>query len=161
MVILWGDHGWHLGNDRKWGKHTLFERSLKSSLIIKLPGKQNKIKEINSIVETVDIYPTIMEFCSITPPYKLDGESLLKVMDSTKTNKKNIAYSFWKDGISIRTEKYRLTKFFRKEEPKIELYDHLLDSEENKNIAHVNTKLIDSLMPTLMKSIPKFYEVAN
>ena len=161
MVILWGDHGWHLGNDRKWGKHTLFERSLKSALIKKLPGKQNKNKEINSIVETVDIYPTLMEFCSITPPYKLDGESLLKVMDSTKTNKKNIAYSFWKDGISIRTEKYRLTKFFRKEEPKIELYDHLLDFEENKNIALVNTKLIDSLMPTLMKSIPKFYEVAN
>ena len=47
MVIIWGDHGWHLGNDRKWGKHTLFERSLKSTLIIKLPGKQNKIKEIN------------------------------------------------------------------------------------------------------------------
>ena len=161
MVILWGDHGWHLGNDRKWGKHTLFERSLKSVLIIKLPGKQNKNKEINSIVETVDIYPTLMEFCSITPPYKLDGESLLKHMNSVKTNKKNIAYSYWKDGISIRTEKYRLTKFFRKEEPKIELYDHLLDSEENNNIAFVNKKLIDSLMPTLMKSIPKFYQVAN
>ena len=161
MVILWGDHGWHLGNDRKWGKHTLFERSLKSALIIKLPGKQNKNKKINSIVETVDIYPTLMEFCSITPPYKLDGESLLKHMNSVNTNKKNIAYSYWKDGISIRTEKYRLTKFFRKEEPKIELYDHLLDSEENNNIAFVNKKLIDSLMPTLMKSIPKFYQVAN
>ena len=161
MVIIWGDHGWHLGNDRKWGKHTLFERSLKSVLIIKLPGKQNKIKEIDSIVETVDIYPTLMEFCSITPPYKLDGESLLKHMISKKTNKKNIAYSYWKEGISIRTEKYRLTKFFRKEEPRIELYDHLLDSEENKNIALLNKRLIDSLMPTLMKSIPKFYEIAK
>ena len=161
MVIIWGDHGWHLGNDRKWGKHTLFDRSLKSVLIIKLPGKQNKIKEIDSIVETVDIYPTLMEFCSITPPYKLDGESLLKHMISKKTNKKNIAYSYWKEGISIRTEKYRLTKFFRKEEPRIELYDHLLDSEENKNIALLNKRLIDSLMPTLMKSIPKFYEIAK
>ena len=160
MVILWGDHGWHLGNDRKWGKHTLFERSLKSALIIKLPGKQNKNKEINSIVETVDIYPTVMEFCSITPPYKLDGEGLLKQMNSVQTNKKNIAYSYWKDGVSMRTERYRFTKFFREEEPKIELYDHLLDSEENKNIALENKKLIDSLMPTLAKSIPKFYEVA-
>ena len=138
----------------------MFERSLKSALIIKLPGKQNKNKEINSIVETVDIYPTLMEFCSITPPYKLDGESLLKHMNSVKTNKKNIAYSYWKDGISIRTEKYRLTKFFRKEEPKIELYDHLLDSDENKNIAFVDKKLTDSLLLTLMKSIPKFYQVA-
>ena len=78
-------------------------------------------------------------------------------MNSINTNKKNIAYSYWKDGISIRTEKYRLTKFFRKKE----LYDHLLDSDENNNIAFVNKKLIDSLMPTLMKSIPKFYDVAN
>jgi len=60
----------------------------------------------------------------------------------------------------MRTERYRFTKFFREEEPKIELYDHLIDSEENKNIALENKKLIDSLMPTLAKSIPKFYEVA-
>ena len=91
----------------------------------------------------------------------MDGESLLSHMNSIKTNKKNIAYSYWKDGISMRTEKYRLTKFFRKEEPKIELYDHLLDSDENKNIAFVNKKLTDSLLLTLMKSIPKFYQVAN
>ena len=70
-----------------------------------------------------------MEFCSITPPYKLDGESLLKHMISKKTNKKNIAYSYWKEGISIRTEKYRLTKFFRKEEPRIELLQVTYDSE--------------------------------
>ena len=158
MVIIWGDHGWHLGNDRKWGKHTLFERSLKSALIIKLPGKVNKIKKVNSIVETVDIYPTIMEFCSITPPYKLDGESLLMKIKNGEKRKKNIAYSYWKDGISLRTNKYRLTKFFREEEPKIELYNHLLDSNENENIAHLNHELVDSLMPTLMKSIPKFYE---
>ena len=88
MVIIWGDHGWHLGNDRKWGKHTLFERSLKSALIIKLPGKVNKIKKVNSIVETVDIYPTIMEFCSITPPYKLDGESLLMKIKNGEKKKK-------------------------------------------------------------------------
>ena len=75
-----------------------------------------------------------------------------------KKEKKNIAYSYWKDGISLRTNKYRLTKFFREEEPKIELYDHLLDSNENENIAHLNQELVDSLMPTLMKSIPKFYE---
>ena len=126
----------------------------------KHPGKQIKNQEINSIGETVRRYPTVMEVGSITPPYKLDGESLLKQMNSVQTNKKNIAYSYWKDGVSMRTERYRFTKFFREEEPKIELYDHLIDSEENKNIALENKKLIDSLMPTLAKSIPKFYEVA-
>ena len=55
IVVLWGDHGWHLGNDRKWGKHSLFERSLKSALIVKIPGVNHASKEINTIVETVDL----------------------------------------------------------------------------------------------------------
>ena len=63
MIVLWGDHGWHLGNDRKWGKLTLFERSLKSALIIKLPGDRHSKREINTVVESVDLYPTIMEYC--------------------------------------------------------------------------------------------------
>ena len=99
-----------------------------------------------------------MDFCSITPPYKLDGESLLMKITKSEKRKKNIAYSYWKDGISLRTDKYRLTRFFRHEEPKIELYNHLYDSSENENIAHLNQEVVDSLMPTLMKSIPKFYE---
>lgn len=77
MIILWGDHGWHLGNDLKWGKHSLFEKALKSALIVKLPGNANIQNEVRAIVETVDLYPTILEFCGIAPPYKLDGESLM------------------------------------------------------------------------------------
>ena len=49
IVVLWGDHGWHLGNDRKWGKHTLFDRSLKSALIIKLPGVNHASKVIRGL----------------------------------------------------------------------------------------------------------------
>ena len=62
LIVLWGDHGWHLGNDRKWGKHSLFERSLKSALIVKLPGVNHASKEIKTIVETVDLYPTLLDF---------------------------------------------------------------------------------------------------
>ena len=157
IVVLWGDHGWHLGNDRKWGKHTLFDRSLKSALIIKLPGVNHASKEINTIVETVDIYPTLLEFCGLVKPYELDGRSLVELIETGKSNYQNRAFGFWKNGLSMKTDRYRLTKFFREEEPKIELYDHLLDPEENVNIAFDRHKIIDSLMPFLENATPKFY----
>jgi arylsulfatase A-like enzyme len=157
MIILWGDHGWHLGNDRKWGKHSLFERSLKSVLVVKLPGRQKSSKEIKTIVESVDLYPTLLDFCGIERPYELDGESLLRYIQLGKTDKHTRAFGFWKDGVSLRTGSYRLTKFFRKEEPKIELFDHLIDPQENFNIAVDNHKIVDSLMPLLEEKIPLFY----
>lgn len=157
IVVLWGDHGWHLGNDRKWGKHTLFDRSLKSALIVKLPGVNHASKEINTIVETVDIYPTLLEFCGLVKPYELDGRSLVELIETGKSNHQNRAFGFWKNGLSMKTDRYRLTKFFREEEPKIELYDHLLDPEENINIAFDRHKILDSLMPFLENATPKFY----
>mgnify|MGYP005760019121 FL=1 len=157
MIVLWGDHGWHLGNDRKWGKHTLFERSLKSALIIKLPGDRHYKSEINTVVESVDLYPTIMDYCGIDPPYNLDGESLLELIESDHAVRKNHAYGFWKNGVTVRSDRYRLTKFFREEEPMIELYDHLNDPDENINIAADNKKIIQSLMPLLNEKVPKFY----
>ena len=157
IVVLWGDHGWHLGNDRKWGKHSLFERSLKSALIVKLPGVNHASKKINTIVETVDLYPTLLDFCGIAKPYELDGKSLVELIQNGKSNHKNRAFGFWKNGVSLKTDRYRLTKFFREEEPKIELYDHLLDPEENINIAFDHQKTVDSLMPVLEKVTPEFY----
>jgi arylsulfatase A-like enzyme len=156
-VVLWGDHGWHLGNDRKWGKHSLFERSLKSALIVKLPGLNHASKEINTIVETVDLYPTLLDFCGIGQPHALDGKSLLGLIQSGKSDSHKRAIGFWRDGISIRTDRYRLTKFFRDEEPKIELYNHLMDPEENRNIAADQPKIVDSLMPVLDQATPEFY----
>ena len=157
IVVLWGDHGWHLGNDRKWGKHSLFERSLKSALIVKIPGVNHASKEINTIVETVDLYPTLLDFCGIAKPYELDGKSLVELIQTGKSNHPNQAFGFWKNGVSLKTDRYRLTKFFREEEPKIELYDHLLDPKENINIAFEHQKIVDSLMPVLEKVTPEFY----
>ena len=157
IIFLWGDHGWHLGNDRKWGKHTLFERSLKSVLIIKVPGIKTVQKKINTIVETVDIYPTLMELCGLKNPYELDGESLLSLLQNKQIVKNQKAFSFWEEGVSMRTDHYRLTQFYRNESPKIELYDHRNDPEENINIAAKKMKLVDSLLPFIAKIKPNFY----
>ena len=157
MIILWGDHGWHLGNDLKWGKHSLFERALKSALIVKLPGNANIQNEVRAIVETVDLYPTILEFCGIAPPYKLDGESLMNLMKSNSSVSKSKAFGYFNNGISLRTDRYRLTKFYRNEKPNLELYDHSNDPEENQNIAEQNEEIVKSLLPLLDEVTPNFY----
>ena len=158
MIVLWGDHGWHLGNDLKWGKHSLFERSLKSALIIKLPKNGNIQKEITEVVETVDIYPTLLEFSGITPAYELEGESLLGLIKAKDTLWKNRAFGYFNNGISIRTDRYRLTKFFRTEKPNLELFDHLIDPEENKNIADMNEEIVNLLLLVLKENTPNFYK---
>ena len=157
MIILWGDHGWHLGNDLKWGKHSLFERALKSALIVKLPGNANIQNEVRAIVETVDLYPTILEFCGIATPYKLDGESLMNLMKSNSSVSKSKAFGYFNNGISLRTDRYRLTKFYRNEKPNLELYDHSTDQEENQNIAEQNEEIVKSLLPLLDEVTPNFY----
>ena len=81
----------------------------------------------------------------------------MELIQTGKSNHRNRAFSFWKNGVSLKTDRYRLTKFYRKEEPKIELYDHLLDPEENINIAFDHQKKVDSLMPALEKVTPEFY----
>jgi iduronate 2-sulfatase len=157
IIVLWGDHGWHLGNDLKWGKHSLFERSLKSTLIIKLPDNTPSQKKIDTVVESVDLYPTLLEYCGIRSPYDLDGKSLLGLMKFKPPKNERVAYSYFKNGISLRNDRYRLTKFYRKEKPRLELYDHKTDPEENHNIAEYNKELIKSLMPLLDEATPKFY----
>ena len=98
-----------------------------------------------------------MDICNINIPYDLDGESLLDLMKFKHKKRNGIAYSFWKNGVSIRTDQYRLTNFFRNEKPKIELYNHIIDPDENINVANKNIRIVDSLLPILQGEIPTFY----
>ena len=157
IVVIWGDHGWHLGNDRVWGKHTLFNIALKSPLIIKVPGLKTKNSQVNSILETVDLYPTLLELCGVKQHHKVDGESFVDLIKTPDLTKRNVAYSYWKNGFSVKTERYRLSKFLRNQEPVVELYDHLLDPYENINIAQIKTKEVEQLMPILKKGDNGFY----
>lgn len=143
IIIVWGDHGWHLGDDRVWGKHTIFDWSLRSAFIIKTPRPQKGFSP-EQVVSSVDIYPTIMELCGVKMPYKGDGESLIKATRKT-------AYSYFKQGITVRTDRYRLTQYYRNAKPDIELYDHKTDPWENKNIAAEQPELVKELQIILQR----------
>ncbi len=149
IIVIWGDHGWHLGDQRVWGKHTLFENALKSTLIIKTPYAEHRNKTVDAIVESVDLYPTLLDLSAIPLEHEVDGESLVPLMISDDMKGKGTAYSYFRDGISLRTSDYRLTKYVRDEEPVIELYDHTGDNPENKNIAADRPEIVKRLMPVL------------
>lgn len=158
IVVLWGDHGWHLGDQRVWGKHTCFETALRSALIIKHPKMKKGIK-VDDIVSTIDIYPTLMEFCGIVAPKDISGHSLSSRLNKKKPiNAKNVAYSYFNKGITVRTQRYRLTQYFRDAQPTIELYDHITDPYETKNIASANPLVVNNLMPLLEKGNTGLYQ---
>lgn len=146
IIVLWGDHGWHLGDQLVWGKHTIFERALNSALIVKVPD-QKKGKRIDQVVSSIDIYPTIVDLCGLQMPIKTDGKSLLPLLKNPLTKWDNVSYGYFMNGISMRTERYRLTKYFRKAEPTIELYDHQTDPNETRNIAAERPDVIETLLP--------------
>lgn len=157
IVVIWGDHGWHLGDDLVWGKHTVFERALRSAFIMKVPGIENG-KTINKIVSTTDIYPTLMDLCGTPVEQSLDGASFSSLMKNPRDETwRNTAYSYFRNGISLRTERFRLTKYFRDEQPVIELYDHQSDINETKNIAAENPEIVERLMPVLEKGNTGLY----
>lgn len=149
IIVIWGDHGWHLGDQRIWGKHTLFENALKSALIVKSPQIVRQKQKIERIVESVDIYPSLLELCDMPLKNKVDGQSFVPLLKSEAAQKDTLAYSYFKTGITLRTPEYRLTKYYRKEQPIVELYDHTGHLEEKKNIAEARPDLVNRLMPLL------------
>ncbi|MGL5683018.1 MAG: sulfatase [Marinifilaceae bacterium] len=148
LVVVWGDHGWHLGEHSSWGKHTLMEVALNSTLIMAAPnGRTGKCKEL---VETVDLYPTFAQWCGINAPEHINGRSLLPLLTrGEKYTPRSGAYSYFNQGISVRSKRYRLTKYYRNAQPVLELYDYKKDRYERTNIAPFKTNVVNRLLPLL------------
>lgn len=152
VIVVWGDHGYHLGDDRIWGKHTIFEYALRSAFILKTPQQQDRI-DCNQVVSSVDIYPTLMELCGVKMPYKGDGESISALTRKAEDpSLRNAAFSYFRQGVTLRTGSYRLTKYYRDAMPVIELYDHEKDPYENRNIAAEEPETVRRLMALLDKA---------
>lgn len=152
IVVLWGDHGWHLGEHAVWGKHTLFEESLRSPLIIDYPGIQKPGLSTNSIVETVDLFPTLCELTGIELPGFVDGESLVSCLKSPKNHDSTdqSAVSYFGNRQSIRTDRFRL---IHHADGYHELYDHQTPQAETRNIAKQNPDVARDLSQLLKRKL--------
>ena len=155
VVVLWGDHGWHLGEHGIFGKQTNFEVATRSPLIIRTPNMPKPGQAAQGLVETVDIYPTLAELCGLKVPKDLPGESLKPLLTDPSRQGKDGAFSFFGHGPhfgrTLRTERYRIVEWVNKKTGKrvqLELYDHQHDSTEAVNMANwpENQGLIQELL---------------
>ena len=154
IIILWGDHGWQLGEHAIWCKHSNFETSTHVPLLINAPGYK-KNNRSNALVEFVDIYPTLCELVGLPLPAHLQGTSFVPLLSDPDVPWKQAAFSRWYNGWSLRTDRYRYTEW-RNETGQITdrmLYDHNIDPDENVNISEKTDKrvLVNRLSYMLQK----------
>lgn len=150
IIVLWSDHGYHLGEKEHWRKATLWEQVTRVPLIIKAPGVK-KGGNCREAVSLIDIYPTLVELCDLPKVEGLDGESLVpQLTNPNRTRAMPAISSIDPSYHSIRDERYRYISYANGQE---ELYDHNTDPEEWVNIA--GDKIYDQVKQTLKKYIPK------
>lgn len=151
IVLLWGDHGWHLGEHAIWGKHALFEESLRSPLIISHSGIAHPGKSTKSIVETLDIFPTLCELAGLPMPSFTQGVSL-KPLLKDPTSPGHPAISYKGNVRTVRTPKHRLIVHSKGD---IELYDHRSADKETRNIADRHPGVVQELKAIIAKRLGK------
>jgi iduronate 2-sulfatase len=149
IVVLWGDHGWHLGEHAVWGKHTLFEESLRSPLIVTYPGIQKPGKSTGSMVETLDLFPTLCDLAGLAIPDHAHGVSLAPILvDPEAPGHSAVAYHG--SARTIRTETHRLILH---KNGYTELYDHTTVAKETVNVAAAQPGIVDDLKSRLLKKL--------
>ncbi len=146
IVVLWSDHGYHLGeHNGVWQKRTLFEEGARSPLIIHVPGVRGNGQACRKIVEFVDIYPTVVDMAALEVPRELAGRSLRPLLDDPLADWEGAAVTQILRpadsrlpepvmGCSIRTDRWRYTEWADGSAGR-ELYDHFSDPMEFNNLA--------------------------
>jgi hypothetical protein len=124
-----------MGEHGHWQKQTLFENSTNVPLIINVPGADYKSIKTMSPVELIDIFPTLMDLTNIIPPSHLVGKSLKPIIENKSSSVRDNALTRWRNGYSLKTERFRLTKWNMQSGFQYELYDHKFDTDELNNIA--------------------------
>ena len=151
IVVLWGDHGWHLGEHSIWGKHSLFEESLRSPLIIYDPTMQNRGEMSDAIVESVDVFPTLCELTDLPTPNFTKGTSLIPILKDAKASGHE-AVAIKAHTTTIRTDQYRLVQHKSGE---VELYDHNTLEGEVLNIAEDHPETVRRLKKLIIGKMGK------
>jgi len=147
IILLWSDHGWHLGDHSAWGKSTNYEWSTRSPVFLYVPGIKETGKQTDALVEFVDFYPTLLELSGLKIPDYLEGTSMVPLLDDAFRPWKKAVFSQYPrskkeygpfEGYSVRTKDYRYTQWRKHSDGKVffeELYDNRVNLLETKNVA--------------------------
>lgn len=166
IVCLYGDHGYHLGEQGLWGKTTNFELDTRVPLIIRVPGMAAAGEASESLVELVDLYPTLADLAGLPSGDHLEGTSLRPLLDDPKHTVKAAAISQYprSDGLmgySMRTATHRLTQWIHQESGRLattELYDYSAAKIEAENVAAKKPELVKTLATQLANFYPQIVE---
>lgn len=137
IVVLWGDHGFHLGERGWWGKHTLNEYSVRAPLMIRAPGMPQTGAATDSITSSIDIYPTLVELTGVPMPDHLDGTSMLPILRDPTVATTDAAFGVWRGEMTLRTDRYRLIGD--------QLYETTKDHSEDNDIAKQHPDVVKDL----------------
>ncbi len=135
VVVLWGDHGWNLGEHTLWCKHSCYETSMQIPLIVRAPGIAGG-QSRSGLVESIDLYPSLCELTGLPLPGHLAGRSFARLLSDPRAEWKTAAVGRYRNGDTIRTDGHRFTQYASGSgRPAARmLYDHRLDPAENVNV---------------------------
>jgi arylsulfatase A-like enzyme len=143
IIVFVADHGYQLGEKGKWSKAgSLFEMGTRVPLILSVPGARGNGRSCARIVESLDIYPTLVELCGLPGQNEIEGESLAPLLKKPSAKWDKPGYSVWSEdgktlhGVAVRTEKWRYAEFGKDGINSAMLFDPRADPLEMKNLAN-------------------------
>jgi iduronate 2-sulfatase len=165
IIVLWGDHGWHLGDHGWWCKHTNYEQANRIPLMVAAPGVRGGARAKNALIETVDIYPTLAELAGLPAPQvtqRLEGKSFAAVLREPDRTLKDFVFHVYprgqRIGQAVRTARYRLVEWkvpgAAPDTAEFELYDYEKDPLETKNLAAERADIV-SRMREMLATLPE------
>lgn len=156
-IVFVADHGWQLGEHRLWSKNSNYEEAIRVPLLVAAPGITEG-KTTDALTELIDIYPTVCELAGLSVPEHVEGVSMVPLLKDPSREWKKAAFNIWGGAVSMRTARYRLTRY-DKPAPKgtqiqlpstgrYELYDYATypAADENLAVDPKNKKLLDELI---------------
>ncbi len=163
IVVLLSDHGYHLGEHGLWGKTTNFELDTRVPFIVRTPRMRSVGKTSQSLVELVDLFPTLAELAGLPTLPQLDGKSFVDLLDDADAITKTAAFSQYPRsgammGYSLRTSSHRLTRWVHTPSGEIratELYDYTNGRVETANVADQFPEVVDRLTERLTIAFPR------
>src|SRR5690606_30771915 len=135
IVIFTSDHGYHLGEHDFWAKVSLRDESAKVPLVIRVPGKQPAV--CHSLVELLDLYPTVAALCGLEVPSRLQGKDISRLLDDPSQVVREAAFSTApsRKGFLLREDKWAYIQYGEDASGGIELFDMVNDPQQYTNVA--------------------------